>query len=181
MTQEPLIDTDTLAAQFGRSKAWVELGIARGMPHIILFGERRFRLSEVEAWVHRNGRRKLGALRPSNRPVARSVGAASCEDLWMYAIESVAGGEIKLGITTDPRRRLVGLQTGNPTDLLLLAAWRIDSPEEEAHLHRRFGHLRIRGEWFAASSELRRVVMTLGGDYDDRREEGTDSRLGGES
>lgn len=60
-------------------------------------------------------------------------------------------GPIKIGIAADVRKRLEGLQTGNPERLVLLAEL-AGGVAEEIELHARFDSGRIRGEWFRADT-----------------------------
>jgi hypothetical protein len=74
----------------------------------------------------------------------------------VYFVRFGEFGPIKIGKTDrDPRIRLGWLQNGSPVTLRLLAV--INEPDEEHSeeaLHRRFAHLRIRGEWFDSTREL---------------------------
>lgn len=70
-----------------------------------------------------------------------------------YAIQSERGGPIKLGLATDPQRRLSHLQTSHHEPLVILATWPGDGASEAA-AHERWRHLRIRGEWFDPSEDL---------------------------
>jgi hypothetical protein len=76
------------------------------------------------------------------------------------------GGAVKIGVTTDLRRRLAELQTGCPFTLQVLSAGVFSCPyvvEEE--LHQRYGGYRIRngGEWFnLPQEEIRKLERELG-------------------
>lgn len=73
---------------------------------------------------------------------------------YVYFIREGAAGSIKIGTTQgSPHGRLRSMQTGNSSDLVLLAAIPGDAGLEK-RLHERFAALRIRGEWFQATSEL---------------------------
>jgi hypothetical protein len=50
---EPWVTKRQVAAHFGFSTRWVELRIRDGLPSRMFGGRRRFRLSEVEAWLER--------------------------------------------------------------------------------------------------------------------------------
>ncbi len=67
-----------------------------------------------------------------------------------YFIQAVDGGPIKIGTARDVSARLAELQVANPNELVILGT----TPLPEASVHRRFAHLRIRGEWFTASASL---------------------------
>lgn len=69
-------------------------------------------------------------------------------------------GEIKIGTSRDVRNRVNSLQTGCPYNLEILAT-RPGGVREEAELHRRFRHARLRGEWYLPDSGLLEYVTDL--------------------
>jgi hypothetical protein len=82
----------------------------------------------------------------------------SCgEESFLYFIEAINTGFIKIGRSNNPERRIIQLSTGSPNQLVLLGTISGGSVLE-AELHRRFGYLRERGEWFKLSEELRTFV-----------------------
>ena len=64
---------------------------------------------------------------------------------------------VKIGITEDPKARLVGLQVGNARKLFLLASCPGDRSTER-DLHSKFRVDHIQGEWFNVSNELKRLI-----------------------
>lgn len=48
---EPWLTKRQLAVHYSMSPRWVELRVAEGMPSRLVSGRRRFRMSEVEAWL----------------------------------------------------------------------------------------------------------------------------------
>lgn len=76
---------------------------------------------------------------------------------YIYFIEMTGHKFIKIGITTDPRKRLAQLQTACPYVLSLLGYIQGDLGEESA-LHKRFEHLLTQGEWFKAEDDLMRYI-----------------------
>jgi hypothetical protein len=98
--------------------------------------------------------------RKKNRIKARKVGAARNPDdypgTWnVYFIQVGEDGPIKIGRAKgSPLTRLDALQVGIPFDLRLVAIIPHVSHHLELDLHRRFDHLRIRGEWFKPEPEL---------------------------
>ncbi len=48
---EPWLSKRQLAQHFGYSTRWVELKMREGMPSYIHGSQRRYRLSETEAWL----------------------------------------------------------------------------------------------------------------------------------
>jgi hypothetical protein len=67
---------------------------------------------------------------------------------------------IKIGITRDPMQRLRTLQTGNASELKLLAAVAGEA-ELEQTIHAKFESARIHGEWFARCPELQQFIDRL--------------------
>ena len=78
-------------------------------------------------------------------------------DSFLYFIEAVNTGFIKIGRSADPERRLAQLATGSPNELVILGKISGGSTLE-AELHRRFKGLRERREWFKVSPELRTFI-----------------------
>ena len=60
-------------------------------------------------------------------------------------------GHVKVGKSEDIESRLRALQTSNPSQLRVVG--KIDA-NRERDIHVRYGHLRIRGEWFTETAEL---------------------------
>jgi len=75
---------------------------------------------------------------------------------FVYFIQS-SGGPIKIGSASDVAARLKSLQTGSADELTLLAMTE-GGEFRERELHARFAADRLRGEWFAPSPELIRVI-----------------------
>lgn len=69
-------------------------------------------------------------------------------------------GDIKIGCTSNVKRRLKALQTsaGEPLELL---ATMPGKHAAETRLHQRFHHLRKSGEWFSPAPELLAFVESL--------------------
>jgi len=66
----------------------------------------------------------------------------------------VGDGPVKIGYGDDIDRRVAGIQTSHWQRVDLLAFVRGATKMEEALLHRRFAHARIRGEWFWPVQDL---------------------------
>lgn len=77
---------------------------------------------------------------------------------WIYFIRS--GNAVKIGVTTDIRRRLYDLQVASPTALELVGVHLGDRKTEEA-LHHRFRNHQIRGEWFRWCDPIQRYVSLI--------------------
>lgn len=72
----------------------------------------------------------------------------------VYFIQAGDAGPIKIGVTRGcPLDRMANLQTGCP-EALKLVAHASGTADDERELHKRFAHLRLRGEWFLAKPEL---------------------------
>lgn len=70
-----------------------------------------------------------------------------------YIIRAGEHGPVKIGRTDDVHARLADLQASHHELLVLLRV--IDTPfDAEPILHRRFSHLRLRGEWFSFDEEM---------------------------
>lgn len=52
---EPWLDKRQLAAHLACSLRSLEHALAEGMPHAVIFGRIKFRVSEVEPWLQANG------------------------------------------------------------------------------------------------------------------------------
>lgn len=75
--------------------------------------------------------------------------------MYLYCIANNQG-LCKFGFSREPSRRLRALQTGSADPLFLVESVSVgdaDVREMERVLHREFGHLRVRGEWFNCSPE----------------------------
>lgn len=62
-----------------------------------------------------------------------------------YLVGAVGSAIVKIGYSSDPKKRLAALRTGHYEDLQLL--W-VQTGYYERDLHKHFGAYRIRGEWF---------------------------------
>jgi hypothetical protein len=71
------------------------------------------------------------------------------EDMFIYAIRDVVKGDVKLGISKNPLKRLKQLQTANANVLEIAAI--APAPNrfaDERRLHQKAAQYHIRGEWF---------------------------------
>ena len=74
--------------------------------------------------------------------------------LYVYAIRETNTGNIKLGISSNPENRVAQLQTGNSSQLELVAYKPAKSFKDEKVLHREMKKYHIRGEWFTQHANL---------------------------
>lgn len=73
-----------------------------------------------------------------------------------------AGDRIKIGFSYRPTERLKDLQTSHHMTLELLATMP-GSYQTEARLHKKFAHLKQKGEWFVARPELIEYIDQISG------------------
>lgn len=73
-------------------------------------------------------------------------------DMFVYAIREKDTGNIKLGISRDPKQRLKQLQTGNSSQLELVAYRKAENRyRDERAIHAAADAHRLHGEWFSSS------------------------------
>ena len=71
----------------------------------------------------------------------------------IYFVQCGKNGPIKIGCTGNVEERIAQMQTCCPYELRLL--WQIQGDKnDEAEIHERWKHERIRGEWFRPSRKL---------------------------
>jgi len=74
-----------------------------------------------------------------------------------YVIGALGTSRVKIGKTTDLKKRLGGIQTGCPYELVVLAT----TPMKEKKLHQMFGRYSVgNGEWFEWSDKLSRLLTS---------------------
>lgn len=98
-----------------------------------------------------------GTDRKNSTPMAHG---SSPRVLHSYTYFVCQGDFVKIGATSNPERRINGLQTGfpDPLEVLVVVHSNVIS-ESQGHL--RFAHLRASGEWFRAEPELLDFIETL--------------------
>lgn len=69
---------------------------------------------------------------------------------YIYFVQSVFGGPVKIGKAVDVKRRLASLQNGSPHELqtVKILASSSDLSSLEATLHKLFKRFRVRNEWY---------------------------------
>jgi hypothetical protein len=83
----------------------------------------------------------------------------------VYFIRAGRTNLVKIGWAKDVDKRHRELQTASPHPLHLIG-YMPGSLFDEAAWHERFAHVRVRGEWFRLTTELRGVIGRL--PYQDR-------------
>lgn len=72
---------------------------------------------------------------------------------WIYFIQQINGGPIKIGWATNVERRCVVMQAVNPYQLSVLGKFK-GTIDDERRLHDEFAAVRLHGEWFEPTPEL---------------------------
>lgn len=76
----------------------------------------------------------------------------------IYFIAPVGGGNIKIGVTKNPQRRLRDLRNYSPLPLQTLACVP-GNADDECKLHRMFFSAHSHGEWFRPSPEILNFII----------------------
>ena len=74
--------------------------------------------------------------------------------------EDSPDGNIKIGSSKNPKKRLKQIQTSNSRKLTLIKSIEAEDGVENTLQHR-FGEYRVRGEWFRPEDELLSFIETL--------------------
>ena len=81
---------------------------------------------------------------------------------YTYFIQPQSGVAVKIGVSSNPEHRIKELQTGHHEPLHIAAVLKGD---REREFHVRFSGLRMRGEWFRATSELSEYLHAQGAKF----------------
>jgi len=76
---------------------------------------------------------------------------------WVYAVQPVDGGPIKIGFAADPVARMAKLQAMSPVALRMLGVVR-GSIEIEGLMHASLAAHRLHGEWFADADDVTAAI-----------------------
>lgn len=96
-------------------------------------------------------RRESAAENPP--PPPREMGGRRDRKKFLYFVQEMTNGPVKIGVSAAPLTRLSSLQVSNPRQLKMLGI-RPGSHADEIDLHRRLAEHRIRGEWFNPAAEV---------------------------
>ncbi len=80
---------------------------------------------------------------------------------YIYFMKMDEVEQVKIGITSNPSNRLVDHQVSCPAKLRYLAVVPYKRLATELALHKLYGHLRKRGEWFEYGDELKALLENL--------------------
>jgi hypothetical protein len=87
--------------------------------------------------------RRVSGRKPTNHAYAMIPG-------YVYVIDAVGSGRVKIGRTATPLARLETLDTASPYDLKILRQIKTpDAAELENQLHTRYAQYKVRREWYA--------------------------------
>jgi len=67
---------------------------------------------------------------------------------------------VKIGSSVNPQNRIKELEIGNPQKMYLIAAF-ANMGNIESEMHKKFDHLRVRGEWFRYTDEIHAIIREL--------------------
>ncbi len=81
---------------------------------------------------------------------------------YVYLMEAVGLGYIKVGRAKDPFQRLRELQTGCPKPIVIRFCFLCENAaEREGALHRKLAQFRSHGEWFEVDSSYLRNLLNI--------------------
>ncbi|WP_241610280.1 GIY-YIG nuclease family protein [Rosenbergiella epipactidis] len=76
-------------------------------------------------------------------------------EMFIYYIQNVATGNVKIGISQNPEERRKHLQTGCDGELVIVAVKKAENRfKDEKLIHDKFKSEKIHGEWFSSSALL---------------------------
>lgn len=78
-------------------------------------------------------------------------------DYYVYFILAESVGRVKIGFSGNPLWRCADLSQNSPVYCRLIGCLK-GEPRVEKEWHKRFDHLRIRGEWFEYTGELKAAI-----------------------
>ena len=78
----------------------------------------------------------------------------------IYFIGNVEKGEVKIGRSNNPQKRLAELQTANSQNLVLYGVIDNVTPELENTLHKILSSIRLKGEWFKLTDKLIQFMVS---------------------
>lgn len=83
---------------------------------------------------------------------------------YVYFVQGMSGGAIKIGYSTDPEVRLKTLQTSYP-DILKVLCLIPGNANTESKYHKAFEHLKLNGEWYKPDKEIFDEIEKLKAKY----------------
>lgn len=78
---------------------------------------------------------------------------------YVYFLHALISNRVKIGFSLNPERRIAGILTSCPEQIVHLGSMRAGYPDEAA-LHKKFEGLRVHREWFEATPDLLIYIRT---------------------
>lgn len=92
---------------------------------------------------------------PIIKPAHRELGCG-----YVYLI--ICGEFTKIGLATDPEKRLAQMQAGNPHPMTIAKVWHTLTPALDGEcLHAQYEAQRIRGDWFSLTPSQLAHLLSL--------------------
>ena len=95
-----------------------------------------------------------------NMPVHNSYIPIIQSNEQLYFIQEGTRGNIKIGLSKNPKSRLNTLQIGNSKLLRLIWYCTPQKRGAESKVHKLFKHCNVSGEWFYPHEDLLRFILT---------------------
>lgn len=76
---------------------------------------------------------------------------------YVYFVQGINGGAIKIGYSDNPETRLKALQTGYP-DILKILLLVPGTEKTERYFHNKFAEYRLNGEWFRPEQDILKEI-----------------------
>lgn len=83
------------------------------------------------------------------------------DSTYVYVMANIEYSICKIGHSVDPTKRIKEVQTGCPYELKLIFMTK-GSPALERKLHVKYDDLRLNGEWFSFTGELKESILNAG-------------------
>ncbi|BAZ02925.1 hypothetical protein NIES37_69380 (plasmid) [Tolypothrix tenuis PCC 7101] len=133
-----------------------------------LYAQYSLTVEAIVSWLLSWADKDVRLITPGNRSISLS-GNIKLNQAFVYFIFNSDSYAIKIGRDSNVEKRLQSLQTSSPVTLEILKVLPMESlkkaQEVEAYLHKRFGHLRMSGEWFRADPQLRDYITRCDESY----------------
>jgi hypothetical protein len=114
---------------------------------------KRYKTSSVRKTIQKVAQ----ALKPNREEMERINNALKAPPGWVYFLRS--GALIKIGYSCDIPKRMAAYATHNPDAQLMVVT--PGTRDDEKNYQNRFGHLRIKLEWFSFGGELAELLNKL--------------------
>lgn len=151
-----------------RRKSNKKFSVQLEQESITLFVQKSLTIKAVREWLKTWTSLQTKLITPDKK-ILTLDGYRTTESAFVYFIFNIDSQAIKIGMAKNVEKRLKSLQTSSPIILELLHTIQLDSVENaqklESVLHQKFAHLRMNGEWFKASEELRAYIKYAPASY----------------